>query len=826
MNRFFLTFLIAWGCLQAVAQGSVRGRVLDKSTNESLQFVNVKITQASKFVGGTVTDATGQFEVGGLKDGQYLLTLSYVGYKPATRKFAITKEKRKVHFQALYLSEDRQTLKEVTVTGQRSEMKLEVDRKSFSVDQQIANAGGTASDVLENIPSVEIDQEGTVSLRGNSSVEVWINGKASGLTSDNRGEILQQMPAESIEKVEIIDNPSSKYSAEGTAGIINIVLKKNRKAGYYGSVQAGANTSGGYNASGNFNYSSSLFDAYVNLSYRHRQDKGGAWSRQTYYGNPERYQNYDSENEHSGSNVFTRFGGTLHATKKDDITLGFMGMMGNHGNKSDIPYHYGYTATGQDYQLMTRHSDSDGKMRMMHGELGYKHSFSDKHFIDLNIDYGNWRMDDKNTYQDSTYHYDSTPTAYTYAYRPQFIRNHRWEVKLDYENQINEHLKLQAGYNGDFSHENTPQESWADSTSWAGTALKEDQTYFNRFIYTQNTHALYAIGTYNFGKFGVQAGLRGEYWTVNTESYSWAQEHDASLRDEPFKKSYFQLFPSLFLSWQLTKTQQLQLNYTRRLRRPWGGELNSFKNTRDATMVSYGNPLLTPEYTHSFSLNYLKTWEEHTLSVSAYYRPTTDVRQRITYQGKTDGVMYQTTKNVAKSQRTGIETVLKNRLFRRLDLTSTVNLYYYHLDGFSFDIDGQTVRGASDNSFTWSARVLASLLLPYDISLQTTFNYRSREVVSQGYRKPNHSLDLGLRKTFFNKALALSINCRNVLNSRAWETISESDTFYRHQKNWRSGRRIGFTLTWNFGNMTMKKRPQQQNQQNDEENETFGGYEQ
>jgi len=324
----------------------------------------------------------------------------------------------------------------------------------------------------------------------------------------------------------------------------------------------------------------------------------------------------------------------------------------------------------------------------------------------------------------------------------------------------------------------------------------------------------------------VQAGLRGEYWTVNTESYSWAQEHDASLRDEPFKKSYFQLFPSLFLSWQLTKTQQLQLNYTRRLRRPWGGELNSFKNTRDATMVSYGNPLLTPEYTHSFSLNYLKTWEEHTLSVSAYYRPTTDVRQRITYQGKTDGVMYQTTKNVAKSQRTGIETVLKNRLFRRLDLTSTVNLYYYHLDGFSFDIDGQTVRGASDNSFTWSARVLASLLLPYDISLQTTFNYRSREVVSQGYRKPNHSLDLGLRKTFFNKALALSINCRNVLNSRAWETISESDTFYRHQKNWRSGRRIGFTLTWNFGNMTMKKRPQQQNQQNDEENETFGGYEQ
>lgn len=810
----------------AMAQGLVKGRVLDKQTDETLQFVNVKVSQGDRFVGGTVTDATGQFEVASLKEGQYTLTLSYVGYKSQVRKFAITKDKRRVSFQVIYMSEDQKTLKEVTVTGQRSEMKLEVDRKSFSVDQQIANAGGSASDVLENIPSVEIDQEGTVSLRGNSSVEVWINGKASGLTSDNRGEILQQMPAESIEKIEIIDNPSSKYSAEGTAGIINIVLKKDRKAGYYGSLQAGANTTGGYNASGNINYSSSLFDAYANLSYRHRQHTGGAWSRQTYYGDPERYQNYDSENDHSGSNIFTRLGGTLHATKKDDITIGFMGMIGNHENENNIPYHYGYTSTGEDYKTMWRKSTSEGDMRMLHGELGYKHSFTEKHFIDLNIDYGNWHMDDENRYQDSTSYFDTGTNSYSYAYRPQFIRNHRWEVKLDYENQISEKLKFQAGYNGDFSHENTPQESWTDSTSFTGTTLTEDKPYYNRFIYSQNTHALYAIGTYNFGKFGVQAGLRGEYWTVETESYSWAQEHDPSLREEPFKKSQFQLFPSLFFSWQLTKSQQLQLNYTRRLRRPWGGELNSFKNTRDATMISYGNPLLTPEYTNSFSLNYLKTWDEHTLSVSAYYRPTTDVIQRISYQSSTDGLMYQTGMNVGRSQRTGVETVLKDRFFRRLDLTTTLNFYYYHLDGFSFDIDGQTVTGDADHSFTWSARVLASLLLPYDISLQTTFNYRSREVISQGYRKPNYSLDLGLRKTFFNKAIALSLNCRDLLETRGWETVSQSDTFYRHQKNWRSGRRVGFTLTWNFGNMTLKKQNRQQNQQGDDESESFGGYEQ
>ena len=172
------------------------------------------------------------------------------------------------------------------------------------------------------------------------------------------------------------------------------------------------------------------------------------------------------------------------------------------------------------------------------------------------------------------------------------------------------------------------------------------------------------------------SGLRGEYWKVDTESYTWEQEHDATKRAQPFKKDYFQLFPSVFLSYQFTDNDQLQLNYTRRLRRPWGGQLNSFKDTRDATTVSFGNPELTPEFSNSFSLNYLKTWTEHSLMVSAYYRPTTDVMQRINWQNQADGLMYSTTKNVAKSLSEGLEVVLKNRLFRILDLTTTANAYY------------------------------------------------------------------------------------------------------------------------------------------------------
>ena len=224
MNRFilFLCALIYTAGVQA--QGTVRGKVLDKQTDEALQFVNVKLTKDDKLVQGSITDVSGSFLFQNVPDGQYQLVVSFVGYKTATRRVTVTPQNRRHNFPAIYLGEDSKTLKEVQVTGQRSQMKLEVDRKTFSVDNVLAAAGGNATELLEQIPSIEVTTDGEISLRGNSSVEVWINGKASGMTSDNRYDILQQIPAESIERVEVIDNPSAKFSAEGSAGIINIIL--------------------------------------------------------------------------------------------------------------------------------------------------------------------------------------------------------------------------------------------------------------------------------------------------------------------------------------------------------------------------------------------------------------------------------------------------------------------------------------------------------------------------------------------------------------------------------------------------------------------------
>lgn len=825
MKRFIIFFLLCLCGYTGWAQGTVKGKILDRQKSEPLGFVNIKVTEqgSDKFAGGGITDAGGNFNVSGLKDGKYTLLLTFMGYKDVTRQFEITPAKREVQFKLLYMAEDAKQLNEVTVTGQRATMKLEVDRKSFDVGQLISNAGQAASDVLDNVPSIEVDNDGNVSLRGNSSVEVWINGKASGLTSDNRAQILQQLPAESIERIEVIDNPSAKFSAEGSAGIINIVLKKDRKAGYYGSVQAGGDTRGGANTSFNVNYNSRLIDSYLNIGYRHRANTGHMESQQT---SNAYNQTYDSDSKQRGNNFFTRAGVTLHATTKDDFSLSGMLMHGGGNSHSYTPYIYTAVANGLNNYQLDRINRSRTGMDMRYGEFNYRHSFNDKHFIDFTADLSSWKMNGDNWYQDSTVVVGIDDVTYSYQYRPQYINNHRKELKLEYENQVTKNFKIEAGYNGNFSRENTPQESYMDNTSFDGTNASEDKLFFNRFIYKQDLHAFYTTLSYKFGALSLMGGLRGEYWRVNTESYTWEQEHDASLREQPFKKDYFQLFPSVFMSWQMTETQQLQLNYTRRLRRPWGGQLNSFRDTRDATTVSFGNPYLTPEFSNSFSLNYLKQWNDHSLLVSAYYRPTTDVIQRISYKNKEDGLFYQTSMNVAKSVSTGLEMTVKNKLWRILDLTTSANAYYYRLNGFSYDIDGQTVTGNSDHNFTWNARMTASLMLPYDISIQTTGRYTARQVITQGYRKANYSIDFGARKNFFNKLFTLSVNCRDLLDSRRFETFTSGPNFTRHQINRRGGRRVSMTLTWNFGNMKQKKRPNKShNSENDMPMDYNGGEE-
>lgn len=789
----------------AQATGSIYGKVIDSENDEPLGFVTVALLPegSNTPIAGCSTDDEGFFELQNIKAGKYTVKFSYVGYHNDSRSANITGARNNIG--TIKLKSDRKLLKEVVVTEQRSQMSFDIDKRIFTVDQSIATTGGTASDVLADIPSVEVDTEGAVSLRGSESVTVWINGKASGLTGDNQGDILQQLPAGSIEKIEVITNPSAKHSPEGTAGIINIILKRDRKAGYYGNAQAGADTRGGFNVGANANYSSGVIDAYLGLNYRNMRFKNSGYTH-TKYLDQQSFINQESSSSHNPNNLFARAGVTWHITKNDDIFANVMGMYGSGKHLSNINTQSGSLDADnnpmQPTEFKRRTTDQDGKPRMYNFELGYTHRWSDTHFIDFSVGHNSWQQVREATYRQENIFPTTGDTIKSYQFQDNRNRSDKTEIKLDYQYKINDSHRIEAGYKGDFANDKSPVTTYTNEEN--PIVIPE---LYNDFSYKQQTHALYGTYSGRIKRFSFQLGLRGEYWNVQTRSLGWADKDNTSA---PYSNNnFFKLFPSAFVSYEISAGHEIQANYTRRLRRPWGGQLNSFQNISDSTNISYGNPALTPEYSNAYELNYIKNWDKHTLSINAYYRSTDDVIERISYnEGK---VIYTTHENVAQTQSAGLEIIGKNKLFKILDLTTTVNLFYYKLDAFKYIINGHEIAGEADENFSWNARMTASVILPWSITMQVTGRYNARRIVAQGYREPDYMLDIGLRK-MFNQNWSLSLNARDLLDSRSRHSITVNDNFYRDSKNSHGGRTFGFTLTYNFGNMKAKmpkRKPQE-----------------
>ena len=690
------------------AKGSVTGVVVNKETGDPMDFVTVQVvdSKTNKPLNISVSTADdGSFRLPSLPDGSYVVRVMNVGSVNQDRPVDVAGAD--IDLGVIKLADDSKVLKEVVVEGVRSQMRFELDKKVFQVDANIASAGQSASELLESIPSVEVDQDGAVSLRGNESVTVWINGKESGLTADNRAQILEQIPGESIDRIEVITNPSAKYSPEGTAGIINIILKKDRRGGYFGSAELSANSRGGGNASVNINYNTSKWDTYASVGFRMRHNSGGSLMRRKFDNGD--FTDSDGCSRNHGNNLFFRLGATYHLTDKDDFYLNGFGMFG---------HRWGHTTTdfvsnmpGQwisDMQLSRNRGDNRGA----HGEFGYTHKFSDDHTLDANVSYNHWGGPSWNSYTEE----EVWPgEVFENSYREQTmpINVNTWEAKIDYANTFNQYLKLEAGFNGSYSHENTP------NTTWLGTSPDDmviAKDLYNRFIYTNNISALYFTLGGKVGNFSYSGGLRSESWQVRARSLEWDDVLDMPQQETAvpeYKINKFALFPSLYLSYALPYDNEVQINYTRRIRRPWGGQLNSFRDISDPTSISYGNPKLDPEFSNSFELNYLKSWTYHMISVSAYMRQASDVMNRLSYM---DGdVMYSTWANVSNRINSGVEIVSKNQLFAGwLDLTTTVNLYNSHISAWEYNMPTESGRevilsNKKQNSFAWDARMAACI---------------------------------------------------------------------------------------------------------------------
>lgn len=794
--KHLLIYVFSFLCTLSLFAGNVEGRIIDGKTKQPLDYVNVALykSQGDKLVSGVVTDAKGAFIFQNAAIGNYTLKVTFVGYTSLELPISLTQQKPSLNIGTLTMSEESKQLGEVSVVGQKGQMKLDIDKKVFNVDQSIASAGAGASDILRNIPSVNVDPEGNISLRNNSSVTVWINGRPSGLNEDNRAQILEQMPAETIERIEVITNPSSKYSPEGSAGIINIILKKDRKAGYYGSASVGADTFGGTNGSLNINYNSRKWEYYANVGFRSHKFKMKSDSeRETDFEDQTILLNTRQRTNMDPLGVFFRGGVTYNITDKDHLGLTLMGMYGN----SDGTGKYEYSGTRP---ANNREQKSDGNNKMYDIGLTYQKEIGKDHDFSASVSFDQMLRTDDSRYKQYPV---LNPENLFFQKQNSQTKRKSVEFQADYSKKFSDLAKIDAGIKGDINTRNNTSDGYQGANEDQLTPVAAMRNDFNS---NEDIYAAYANYSGKYKSFGYQLGLRGEYTFMDNKSYEYPTLNNPVM--DQYKKDYFDLFPTLFLSYSLPKENQIQLSYTRRINRPRGRMLSSYKNISDSTNISYGNPNLQPEFTSALEFNYLKTWEKHTLSTSLYYRKTDDVIQGVSFVQ--DDIKYSTYGNLTNIQSAGVELVGKNRLFKIIDLTTTVNLYYSKVDGFSYM--NAYYKGVED--FNWDAQMIANFSLPQMVMLQLTGRYNSRVKRPQSIMEDSYSLDIGVRKSFLNRKLNVSLTARDIFDSRKRRMTSWGNNFTEYSVSQWGGRVFSLTLSYNFGNagLSSKKKGNRQQQ--------------
>ena len=823
-----LFFMVAMFAVMAMEAAVVKGKIVDAG-GSALDFVNVVVISKSDngAVYGAISDEKGHFAVEGVPAGDYWFEVKFVGYQSVKKEVTIKSLNEEVKIGQIVLREDAKLLGEVEVVGQASQMRFDIDKKVFNVDQNLAASGASASEMLQGIPSVDVDNEGNVSLRNSSSVEVWINGKPSGLTEENRAQILEQMPAGSIEAVEIITNPSAKFNPEGTAGIINLVMKKDRKAGYYGSVSGGGmynigSPAPGANLGANFNYNSGLVDFYVNFGVRYMNHESNNYTdRYSFerlpmdsytdvreqWGDTLFHLNTLSANRSQFLGLFGRMGADFHITKKSTIGISVMGHGGTNNSKNLNTYTREDWAT-MDTIIYERENQQGGMRPSYSVSLDYAYEIDPKGSeVRTSIEYsGHNRSGDYIYKQRALQGYSP---EYTQIQR-QNGHNQNVNYKLDYTQKIGQTQKVEAGLYGSWQQRLAPSRAWnlldGEEGLDGSTIYNSVLIQFNDFNYEEWIAAMYATYGAKFGPFSMSVGLRGEY----TNTFVRTRDVEEESAWEESRRGYFQVYPTAFLSYAFPNNHELQANYTRRINRPRGRQINSFRDMSDSTNISFGNPLLDPEISSAVELNYLKTWDNHAISAGLYYRFSDNAIERVRYLD--NNVMFSTFENVSLRQSAGLEIVAKNKVTKWLNLTTTVNCYYAAMDSvfYDTDLDGELdLLYPFQQSFSWNARLMANFLIPMGWSAQLTGMYRSADVVAQGKMNSQYVVDLGVRKSFLDRKLNLALSIRDLLNSRRWANTTWGDNFWQYSSHEPRGTMFSLSLTYNFGNMRAKKqRPQ------------------
>lgn len=769
-------------------QSILTGKIIEESTKEPMEFVNVGLylENDTMLIAGALTDRQGDYTFTNFKAGNYYLQIGFLGFETVKTPPFPLNGYEKIDKGMISIKTSRHVLDDVIVIGEKSVLESSIDKKVYNVGKDIMSVSGSASQILENVPSVSIGIEGEVSLRGSSNVTILINGRPSPLMRVNSAVALQQIPANTIERIEIITNPSAKYRPDGTAGIINIVLKKETKLGMNGTITANVGNDDRYNSTFTYNYKPgkvNVFGSYgfrqdnrlrTSTDFRLVSDTAGNLISKYDYINIAHFRP-QSHNANVG----------MDYSINDNNTLG---ISGHYFNLSFQRKEEATTIISDNSEQITndfnRNRVDDEYEWEKELSAYFEHKFKKtEHTLNLELNFADYYEEEDNKFT-QLYRIPSQTNSFDNTLIRQWGKE--GEANIEYSNPLHEDLEIEAGLTTDWINQNFDffgEYFDATQNSWIKDAGRS-----NRFEFRQLVHASYITYTQSIEDFGFELGLRGEDASITSKLIS---------EDSMVTQHYFRLYPSIHLSYELGDDAEIKLSYSKRINRPEGDELNPFPEYDDPRNLESGNPLLKPEQIHSLELGYQFKNDQLSFVPSIYYRYKydgfTEVKRYID-----DSTLLTTFENLSNGQSAGLELLFSTQFKKYLKLNLSGNIFYNEIDASNLGFTN------TKSAISGNMKLGTNINLTKSTIMQLNANYRLTELTPQGRYLPGYSINTGLRQEFWKGKAALLLTVSDVFNTMRWRSEIETPPLFQRTTGKRKSQIVYLGFTYRFGKANKK----------------------
>lgn len=785
------------GKLQA-AKIKITGKVIEKVSKQPLEYATITFTNPNspKSIAGGITNPKGEFDIN-VTPGIYDIKIEFISFKTITIKDRNLQEK--TNLGQIALEEDASQLNEVVVRAEKSSVEIKLDKKVYNVGQDMMVKGGTVSDVLDNVPSVSVDVEGNVSLRGSDNIRILIDGRPS--YAVNIAEALKQLPADAIDKVEVITNPSARYDAEGGSGIINIVLKKGKNQGFNGTFIASTGIPETYGLTANVNYKTEKLNFFTTAGYNHRTNEGGGKTNSQYFNDDGSIKNFldEDRNTERTRDGFNGRAGMEWTVAPNTFWTNAINYQKDNGENTDLINYDNFDADhnfmGTTYRLGTGKS---GGENVEYTSNLIKNFNDDGHKLTVDGSISR-NTDDSQSIITGSDNFNNTLNNQIQK---------QVQFQADYVLPIGEGSQFEAGYKGSFGDLNNIY-SVKDENENPISNLS------NTLEYKENINALYTSYGFKVNKFSYLFGLRWEDTNI-----------EVNLLEDPKNfntKKYNNFFPSAFVSYEVSDQSNLTLSYSKRLSRPRGRFMNPAVNYASNVNIFQGNPDLDPSMTNKFDFGYIKRWDKITFNTSAYFEDTKDVFSfvRSPTGDEVNGIPVIKSQpiNLGKEQKYGFEFTLNYNPFKIWRLNSNFNFYNVKTTGENSYTDTQgnlIVQNLDNQANAWFTRISSKLTLPYKIDWQLNANYNGEQKTAQGKNLGQFGMNTAFSKDVLKDKATIAFNISDIFNTRKMRsyTYLENQTSYGEMQFRKRQFNLSFTYRFNKPKGEKEKNPQPRNEDN------------